>query len=247
MPNCSYYHDFGAQAQYGMVCIKCAEGYRGRALPNPNGFFKIAECEKFEQCASDGWQGAEGLSHTENAIFSCRKCAAAGMAVVAQVVPNRAPGLPKLNYIVKQNTLSVDCEPAGTGQATQNCALHYRVHPSQSVALDLGRPLTCAACQPGFRLDPASSACAPIPFCAEASWFNACSLCKPGYMFRLRGEVVDFTSCLASELLPNCFAGVHDGTAFTGCALCAKGFTLNYDMMCEPLSLPRCAQDKPGQ
>lgn len=108
----------------------------------------------------------------------------------------------------------------------------------------------CIACEPGYKRSKGTLStgveiphfvygCVAIPNCLQKDWINYCSLCSDGYAFLYSDtNGIDYSVCVSFAKDTNCLA---TRAAITGpCAVCKKGFTANYDGICESLPVPFC-------
>jgi len=111
----------------------------------------------------------------------------------------------------------------------------------------------CVACSPGFKPTVGTPTfiqtdCQTIPHCAAGgNMFNACSRCDTGHVFAYVSSNVDYTQCLVvtdAAKLVNCYAaapGTPNTNAGTVCSVCATGYSLNQDDICEAIAVTNCA------
>jgi hypothetical protein len=116
--------------------------------------------------------------------------------------------------------------------------------PQQATANRIPKLHTfCAACKEGYKPTNINALyfyvkvqCTKIENCEGTQWFNACSKCASGYVYGSTGSTLDYTKCIPSQI-PNCFAALEIAGI---CLTCMKGFVLNQDRICEPLTPPNC-------
>ena len=134
---------------------------------------------------------------------------------------------------------------------TTNCGLGLL-----NISEDIKNNLTdnhskCAICKPGYfgiqSVNPENlnsvTNCLVINNCSYSTWFNSCSKCDDGYVFKIEtnGDL-DFTQCILQNDF-NCFASKDNGK---NCELCNKGFFLNRDGECEVFNAPKCVGGRFG-
>ncbi len=92
---------------------------------------------------------------------------------------------------------------------------------------------------PGF-LDYMVAACEDIEHCANSKWLNYCSECvrEASYLY-VDAVGVDYSTCLLFPKQPNCFAAEQVGEDLV-CKFCEKGYSMNFDGICEMLNPPKC-------
>ena len=101
----------------------------------------------------------------------------------------------------------------------------------------------CTSCKPGFKkiksLDNSENEiknfagrCESIENCDGLLWFNNCSKCKNGYIWKYDiNKGVDYSTCIPFEG-NNCLAAEYKFPQQTFCSLCKKGFMNNIDGKC---------------
>lgn len=167
---------------------------------------------------------------------------------------------------------SVNCHPKNGGGFTNvtnynlpiNCAIAaFNVESVTASAENANKTnlastanlaVFCLACDPGFKRTFATDSsnavipyvvyqCTSISNCLVKDWFNYCSLCNNNYAFAYSDtNGVDFTNCVPYPADSNCFATYAQDSG--PCAICKKGYVLNYDGICEALIVPFCQSDK---
>ena len=129
----------------------------------------------------------------------------------------------------------------------ENCALgYYSVDmKKKSEVGNIFSSAVCLACkngfvpvfsQDGFFIDK----CEEIKNCDLSSdidgFFNACKKCKDNFVFFYdkNKNLVDFTKCIYNPSA-NCLSSIFGTENNSRCNLCKKGFSLNFDNVCEKI------------
>ena len=83
--------------------------------------------------------------------------------------------------------------------------------------------------------------CVEIENCSVSKWLNYCSECvyEASYLYK-NGVGVDYSICKLFPIQPNCFAVEELSNGTLKCKFCAKGYTMNYDNVCEIILPPKC-------
>ena len=130
-----------------------------------------------------------------------------------------------------------------------NCALLlYRIDREPKTDLLANEPtIYCIACAPGYRVAERGAIdedidvvrkCEPIEYCRVSSWYNYCSECLDGSVYRFDPDtkLVQFDHCVMPTK-PNCHAALVNGD----CAVCLPGFSINDEGFCEDLNFANCS------
>ena len=101
----------------------------------------------------------------------------------------------------------------------------------------------CTSCKTGYKktisrdilgneIEDFTGECKKIENCDGLLWFNSCSKCKEGYIWKYDiNKGVDYSTCIEFEG-ENCIAGEYKFPEQTFCSLCKKGYIKNLDGKC---------------
>jgi hypothetical protein len=127
--------------------------------------------------------------------------------------------------------------------------LLYRIDQNPNEDLTGNNPTVyCISCQKGYRIELRGShaddidvvrKCSLIDNCDQSVWYNYCSLCLEGFVYRFDTDtkIIRYDYCIAApEDETNCFAAIENGV----CVTCKKGFSINDEGKCEDFNFANC-------
>ncbi len=109
--------------------------------------------------------------------------------------------------------------------------------------------ILCGACAPGYK--PIYKAdknffvieCSEIFHCdfdqSFNLWFNSCSRCNRGYVYKFAEDKIDYTNCIENQT-EFCFSFDPEEKI---CKKCEKGYFLNKDFNCDKIRASGCLLD----
>ena len=260
--NCQYYNQVSAGVH---GCVKCKHGYHGKGNSATGTY--IQDCNtKMGSCDSPEYKN---LSGNLAAYFSCHKCIdsnripyfiyTADAGAGSEITNLRTFGLSgSAQWNDGTDGHTIEClntsswanfltSIGGTTSDTTtaliaNCGLGLLdlTNDKNATAVILHK---CAACKPGYLPDDVSTitSCTKIANCVDNSkWFNACSSCKTGYVFKVVDGAITYTECV-SQADSGCLATTGNNL---NCTFCKKGFFLNLDGVCVTINTPKCQTGK---
>ena len=122
----------------------------------------------------------------------------------------------------------------------------------------------CVACKPGYaanfqglasrsfqeyefvKQEGGRAGCARIPNCVGEFWFNLCSRCAAGYVYKmLNDDSVSYGECVEFSEFEFCYAVKQDpSTQKFLCQLCDFGYNFNSEGRCEAMQPAKCQNSK---
>jgi hypothetical protein len=127
--------------------------------------------------------------------------------------------------------------------------LLYRIDQNPNEDLTGNNPTVyCVACDRGYRIQERGALaedidvvrkCELIENCNQSTWFNYCSICNEGFVYRYdtTTKIIEYDYCVAApEGESNCFATIENGE----CTVCERGFSKNDEGFCEDFNFANC-------
>ncbi len=245
IPNCILYK---LRDSTNYDCIKCADFYSGEITNN-----YITSCSLDSAFSTKKLRGLDQIWQKLFSSYECQNPNNIPFTAYIETSPTNPLPLKQTSINASKAQTAPTSLPQSrstfcninTSNYTLNesitiptdCALGvYRLSPTSTF-----RAFHCAACKPGYKPTPHADAsffkesCELIAHCNGKDWFNGCSACSDGYVFKFDGDV-DFATCWAYARNDHCFASADDGE----CVLCRKGFVLNADRICDRVLGPNC-------
>ena len=233
-------------------CIRCKDFHTG-VIDKTKGYINSCSLDTdFDETKK------YGLDLIWEKLFSNYSCKAPGTIPFVGYLTTITGSNPTPKEIRSVNPVAADRPTNGTLKKSNFCALTTS-EPSMlencglgayELNNDTGKDVTgaltfrCAACKPGYYPKTSlagktfiKTECEQIANCTGTDWFNSCSQCAAGHVYKFDSGEIDYKVCTPYVKNENCYSGLVGGD----CKVCKKGFNLNKDKLCDSFTSPNCA------